>query len=292
MFSTTLANINKYMKTFIENNVDDDEAVLEQWNDKSNQTKLKAIGKKVKKEKKDPDAPKGKLNAYMFFCKDMRSTVVQENPNMKPKEILSELGSRWNQIKETREAKKYQKLAEADKIRYNEELERYKRRNEGSDDEEEKHEDLNTKTMSQLRAMCDDLGIAHSQKKKKELVDILTNHRSSNGAGAGAEEEEDTVDYSTLSVKELKDAAIAKGIDVKGKKKAQLIIELESHSTNEQSGEESESESSGSESESESEEDEIDLSSLSRQQLVAICKKKGISTAGKTNAALIIALEN
>lgn len=286
MFSTTLSNINKFMTGFIETNAD--EEVLEQWNDKSNQRKLKAVGNKVKKQK-DPNAPKGKLNAYMFFCKDMRSTVISENPEMKPKEILQELGARWNNIKETSAARKYNKMASDDKIRYDAEMAEYKREEENKDDEEEKPDDLNKKNITELRAMCDKLRIPHSQLKKKELIEILNRHE-----GAGAKDEH--VNYSSLSLNELKDVAKTKGVSIKGKKtKVQIIAALEAHSeesSSSSSDESSSSSSSSSSSDSESEEEKkVDLSKLSKQDLVSMCKDKGIATNGKNRAALIIALE-
>jgi hypothetical protein len=37
-------------------------------------------GEKPTKAKKDPNAPKRPLSAYMFFSQDQRATVKEENP--------------------------------------------------------------------------------------------------------------------------------------------------------------------------------------------------------------------
>jgi hypothetical protein len=37
--------------------------------------------KKQRRSKKDPNAPKRGLSAYMFFSQDQRSTVKEENPD-------------------------------------------------------------------------------------------------------------------------------------------------------------------------------------------------------------------
>jgi hypothetical protein len=73
--------------------------------------------KKNPEEKKGPKKPK---SAYLYFCEEKRSQVKEENPEMKPTEITSELGRLWNKIKETPKANKYKALAEAAKAQYEE----------------------------------------------------------------------------------------------------------------------------------------------------------------------------
>lgn len=77
--------------------------------------------------KKDPNAPKRGKSGYILFCADERPKVVKANPEMKPKDITKELGVRWNSLKETKPKiyAKYEKKAEADKARYQSELEAY-----------------------------------------------------------------------------------------------------------------------------------------------------------------------
>ena len=73
---------------------------------------------KSKKQKKPKDAPKNAKSGYMFYCAEIRAVIKEENPDMKPKEIMSEMGRRWKEVKDTEEAKKYLKMAEEDKERY------------------------------------------------------------------------------------------------------------------------------------------------------------------------------
>ena len=75
-----------------------------------------------KKNTVDKNGPKRAKSAYLFFCETHRNTVKSENPEMKATEITSELGRRWNELKEDSsrkdEYKKYETLALEDKERY------------------------------------------------------------------------------------------------------------------------------------------------------------------------------
>jgi hypothetical protein len=82
----------------------------------------KVVVEKKKREKKNNTGPKKPISAYLFFCKEKRTEVKAENPDMKTTEVTSELGRLWNAIKETPKASKYRKLAEEDKARYMEEV--------------------------------------------------------------------------------------------------------------------------------------------------------------------------
>lgn len=74
--------------------------------------------------KKDPNSPKRPLSPYMFFCKDVRETVKEENPEMDGKQVTSELGKRWQKLTDKQKLK-YQKLYNADKVRYEKEKAEY-----------------------------------------------------------------------------------------------------------------------------------------------------------------------
>ena len=49
--------------------------------------------KKVKKAKKDKNAPKRNSSSYVLFGADMRETIKKENPDIKPSEVMKELGT-------------------------------------------------------------------------------------------------------------------------------------------------------------------------------------------------------
>lgn len=52
-------------------------------------------------KKKDPNAPKRGLSAYMFFCQDMRETIKTENPDMSFTDLTKELGRQWKELTES-----------------------------------------------------------------------------------------------------------------------------------------------------------------------------------------------
>lgn len=50
---------------------------------------------KAKRAKKDPNAPKKPLNAYMFFAGEHRSTVLAQHPGLRASEVTKKLGEMW-----------------------------------------------------------------------------------------------------------------------------------------------------------------------------------------------------
>jgi len=84
------------------------------------------VAKKAR-TKKDKNAPKRPLSAYMFFVKDARDDVVKEH-GLKGSEIVTEagkiLGAKWKKISAA-EKKKYQAKADKDKERYQKEKKKY-----------------------------------------------------------------------------------------------------------------------------------------------------------------------
>ena len=79
---------------------------------------------KKSKKKKDPDAPKKNCSSYIFFCKDTRDSVKEDNPDFKGTEVTKELGRMWRELDEEGKAPFVEK-AKADKVRYSKEMEGY-----------------------------------------------------------------------------------------------------------------------------------------------------------------------
>jgi len=76
------------------------------------------------RKKKDKNAPKRALSAFMFFSNDIRDTVKREMPELEFLQISSEIGKRWKAITDE-DRRPYDELAAADKKRYIEEKEDY-----------------------------------------------------------------------------------------------------------------------------------------------------------------------
>jgi len=72
--------------------------------------------KKAKKAK-DPSAPKGPMNAFMFFLADNRKAIKVSMPEAKTPEVAKEAGRLWKDADEETKAK-YEAKAKADKERY------------------------------------------------------------------------------------------------------------------------------------------------------------------------------
>jgi hypothetical protein len=66
--------------------------------------------------KKDPNAPKRALSAYMFFSQDWRERIKAENPDAGFGEVGKLLGAKWKELDDT-EKKPYIEQAARDKTR-------------------------------------------------------------------------------------------------------------------------------------------------------------------------------
>ncbi|KAI4131418.1 MAG: hypothetical protein LQ347_002998 [Umbilicaria vellea] len=100
--------------------------------DKTTTRKAKARAPEGKK-KKDPNAPKRGLSAYMFFANEQRDNVREENPGISFGQVGKVLGERWKALN-SKQREPYEAKAATDKKRYEEEKATYAA---GGDDEEE-----------------------------------------------------------------------------------------------------------------------------------------------------------
>lgn len=57
-----------------------------------------APGVRKQRRKKDKNAPKRALSAFMFFSNDIRDTVKREMPELEFLQISMEIGRRWKEI--------------------------------------------------------------------------------------------------------------------------------------------------------------------------------------------------
>ena len=97
------------------NQKDKIDAMLEMYVDKS----YMAV-----KRKRDSSAPSAARNGYQIFCEDARPRVKKENPEKKMTQLSTLLGNEWKALTEEQK-KPYQERAEADKLRYAEEMNAY-----------------------------------------------------------------------------------------------------------------------------------------------------------------------
>jgi len=81
-------------------------------------------GKRKRKEKKDPNAPKRALSAFFCFCGEERAKVKAKHPSYSVGDVAKELGKRWEACPNR---SKYEALANKDKERYAKEIAAYKK---------------------------------------------------------------------------------------------------------------------------------------------------------------------
>lgn len=73
--------------------------------------------KVVRRKKKTSDGPKRPTTSFMYFSKEMRSTIKEENPDASFGEIGKLVGAAWRELDED-EKEKYIKMNLKDKERY------------------------------------------------------------------------------------------------------------------------------------------------------------------------------
>lgn len=81
----------------------------------------KLISKKRKRKKVDPSKPKRPMSAFMYFSRDYRSVLKEQNPSASFGELGKLLGSSWRTL-DSDERQKYDGLAREDRLRYEAEL--------------------------------------------------------------------------------------------------------------------------------------------------------------------------
>ncbi|KAF7297226.1 hypothetical protein MIND_00955700 [Mycena indigotica] len=79
---------------------------------------------KASRSKKDPNAPKRALSAYMFFSQDWRERIKTENPDASFGEVGKLLGAKWKEL-DDEEKQPYIEQAAKDKTRAEQEKEAY-----------------------------------------------------------------------------------------------------------------------------------------------------------------------
>ena len=81
------------------------------------------MGKK-KRAKKDPNAPKRPMTAYLIFTNDNRAKIMEEIPGIKFTEVAKEASKRWKELDAEAKAV-YEDKNKADKVRYETEMKAY-----------------------------------------------------------------------------------------------------------------------------------------------------------------------
>ncbi|KAF9889061.1 Non-histone chromosomal protein 6 [Aspergillus nanangensis] len=76
------------------------------------------------RKKKDPNAPKRGLSAYMFFANDNRDKVREDNPGITFGQVGKALGEKWKALSDT-DRRPYEDKAATDKKRYEDEKASY-----------------------------------------------------------------------------------------------------------------------------------------------------------------------
>lgn len=100
---------------------------------------------KSKKKKKDANMPKRSMSGFMFFCSKNRPKLKEKHPSATVGELAKQLGAAWKLMTDDQK-KPFEEMHRQDRIRYEREMESY-RKNKGrkyaaEEDEEDDVEDV------------------------------------------------------------------------------------------------------------------------------------------------------
>jgi len=102
------------------------------------EVEVKVIKKKRgKSNKKDPNKPKRNMSAFFIYSNAHRKRIKEENPDIKFGEVARALSTEFKALG-SKEKKKYEKLAEKDKERYQTAMSNYVPPSDDSDDDRRK----------------------------------------------------------------------------------------------------------------------------------------------------------
>lgn len=79
--------------------------------------KTRASSKTTEVAKKDPNAPKRPLNAYMLYSAEKRAGLKEEHPELNHKDIMKALGEEWKGLSDLDKAN-YLEMQEEQKAKY------------------------------------------------------------------------------------------------------------------------------------------------------------------------------
>jgi len=134
-----------------------------------------------KATKKDPNAPKRPLNAFMIFSQEKRAAVKKAYPDAKAPEVASVLGDMWGRMG-AEEKKPYEKEAAALRTKAGLEPVAKKGKKKASPKkaspkktEADFRDDLMKETVKELKERAKRLGMTgYSTMKKADLVTVLS----------------------------------------------------------------------------------------------------------------------
>lgn len=90
---------------------------------------------KKKKAKKDPNAPKRGMTAYLYFANELRPKLKASSPDLSFSELNKKIGEKYKELT-SEQREKYEALARKDKERYSNEKKAYKATPNPEDDDD------------------------------------------------------------------------------------------------------------------------------------------------------------
>jgi len=115
--------LNIFIEKFLENN--NLHYLISLWRSEHTQEALLKHCKKYQIKLKDPCKPKRGKSAFLYFCDEKRDQIRNLNPDLSVKEIVSKLGSMWQEEKSKGKINEYEQMSMNDRNRYKMQMKTY-----------------------------------------------------------------------------------------------------------------------------------------------------------------------
>jgi hypothetical protein len=139
--------------------------------------------KKSQRQKKDPKAPKNRMNAFLYWSKDQRPALKEANPDATYEEFNKILSSAYKALSKE-ELAPYQALAAADKERYDAEMKAYKQSKNKDNGNEKPAAVAEPEQGEEENASVEAASVSKSKKRKSSETDDATEENETEAAPA------------------------------------------------------------------------------------------------------------
>jgi len=99
--------------------------LISMWKSEVIQEALLKHCKKHQIKLKDPSKPKRGKSAFLYYCDHNRSKLREKFPDLTIKQIVSKLGSSWQELKSQGQINEYEQMSMNDRNRYKAEMKTY-----------------------------------------------------------------------------------------------------------------------------------------------------------------------
>ena len=176
-----IKNLSKFILDFMEDNKQSGfEELKDKLNSKPTQIVLKKILQKNMKPIKDLNKPKRGKSSYLYFCDEHRQSVKEEFPNYNNKEVVTELGLKWNKFKKDNQSdvEIYENKAKEARELYMNEMKKYKDKQGENEIDDEIEDEIDNKKIDNKKIKNKKPKSTEDKKKYKDTKTLILDSKT------------------------------------------------------------------------------------------------------------------